>query len=892
MSLQRSISGLLRTAASGLRTLFRRKRFDGDLNEELRSFLDMAAEEKTKQGQSHNDALRAVRLQHGSLEIAKEEVRSAGWESFLENSWQDLRFAIRMLRKSPGFTAVAVLTLALGIGANTAIFSVVNAVLLRPLPYANSGQLVFVSDAKPEAGISGLGMSFPTFMELRDHNRAFNAIAGFGAHALVLTGSGEPSELSTVVVTSDFFSVLAADPMLGQVFISDDDRRGAAPAAILSENLWRSRFGADPGIIGRSITLDMRPYTVIGVMPASFHTPFITQANQVWIPLAQDPLFSVWMTKPPQEHWMAAIARVRPDISFDQAKAELDTISAGLAKEFPVEKGWTIGIEPLQQTITGGVRLPLLLLLGAVGLVLLIACANMANLLLSRATSRSKEIAVRIALGAGRGRLARQLLTECAILGLLGGIIGTLAAYGGIAALVPLLPPGLPKFHSIRLDGPVLVFAFVLSLITSVVFGLAPVLSAAGSDPHKELGEGARAGESAGPRRARSLLAVGEIALAMVLLTGAGLLMRSFARLTSVNPGFQPNHVVKAMVSLPQFQYATPKQWSAFSEELMTRLQAQPGMQDSAVAGPLPIVDCCVTLAFQIVGNPPPEAGAADTANYVPASPRYFPVMGIPLLRGRLFNESDSSSSVAVTLISEALAKRYFPNEDPLGRHLTFGFPVNGIVSREIVGIVGDIHDVSLGKEPGPMLYVPYAQAPLYGGEVVVKSTLNTSAVVSAIRAVTHDIDKNLPVTDIVELPDVLNASVAQPRFRTLLLGLFSAIALLLAAVGIFGVISYSVGRRTHELGIRMALGAQPGAVLTMILRETLALTLIGIAVGVPCAIAAARLITHLLFNVTPYDPITLAVVPLVLVAVGALASYIPARRAMKVDPIVALRCE
>jgi putative ABC transport system permease protein len=346
------------------------------------------------------------------------------------------------------------------------------------------------------------------------------------------------------------------------------------------------------------------------------------------------------------------------------------------------------------------------------------------------------------------------------------------------------------------------------------------------------------------------------------------------------------------MVSLPQFQYATPKQWADFSEELMTRLQAQPGMQDSAVAGPLPIVDCCVNLAFQIAGNAPPQAGTADTANYVPASPRYFSVMGIPLLRGRLFNESDSPSSPAVALISEALAKRYFPNEDPLGRHLTFGFPVNGVVSREIVGIVGNIHDVSLGKDPGPMLYVPYAQAPLYGGEIVVKSTLSASAVVGAIRSVTHSIDKNLPVTDIAQLPDVLNASVAQPRFRTLLLGLFGAIALILAAVGIFGVISYSVSRRTHELGIRMALGAQPGSVVSMILRETLALTLIGIAIGVPCAVAAARLVTHLLFNVAPYDPATLTLVSLLLVAVGALASYIPARRAMKVDPVVALRCE
>ena len=878
--------------ASLLRNLFHKQREERELDAEVRAHELLMADEKIRAGIDPQEARRQARLELGGLEQVKEQVREMRSGHGLEIFIQDVRFGLRMLRKSPGFTAVAVLTLALGIGANTSIFSVVSAVLLRPLPYANPGQLIFVSEAKPEAGISGLGMSYPTFTELRDDNRVFSAIAGLGGHALVLTGHGEPSEVSTVVVTSEFFSVLAAEPLLGRAFVAEDGQRGAAPVVVLSENLWHDRFGADPRIISRSITLDMRPYTVIGVMPASFHTPFLNQTNQVWIPLAQDPLFSVWMTKPLREHWMAVIARVRPDISSAQLRTELDTIGARLANEFPAEKGWAVRTETLQQTITGDVKLPLLSLLGAVGLVLLIACTNVANLLLSRATWRSKEIAIRIALGAGKRRIARQLLTECAILGMLGGLTGTLVAYWGVATLVPLLPSSLPKFHSIRVDSWVLVFAFVLSLATTLVFGLSPVLSAAGSDPHKELGEGARAGESAGPRRARTFLAVAEIALAMVLLTGAGLLMRSFSELTSVNPGFEPDHVVKAMVSLPQFQYSTPKQWAAFSEELMTGLQAQPGMQDLAIAGPLPIVDCCITLAFQIVGNPPLQAGTDDSANYVPVSPRYFSVMGIPLLRGRLFNESDSSSSAPVALITEALAKHYFPNEDPLGRHLLFGFPANGIVSREIVGIVGDIHDVSLGKEPGPMLYVPFAQAPLYGAEVVVKSMLSTSAVVGAIRAVTHGIDKNLPVTDIAQLPNALNASVAQPRFRTLLLGLFGAIALILAAVGIFGVISYSVSRRTRELGIRMALGAQPGSVLSMIMRETLALTLIGIAVGIPCAVATARLITHLLFKVTPYDPVTLALVPLVLIAVGALASYIPARRAQRVDPMVVLRYE
>lgn len=854
--------------------VFRRGQLERDLDEEMRYHAEMTGQR-----------------QFGNMTLLKEKSRSEWGFGWLDAFAEDLRFATRMLRKSPGFTAVVVLTLALGIGVNTLVFSVVNAVLLRSLPYVNPGQLVFVSEAKPEAGGSGLGLSYPSFTQLRDDNRVFSGIAGLGGHSLVLTGNGEPSEVRTVVVTSEFFSLLSAEPLLGRVFTDEDNQRGAASVVVLSESLWRSRFRGDPEIVGRSINLDMRPYTVIGVMPAGFHTPFLNQANQVWIPLAQDPLYSTWMTRPPQQHWMAVIGRVRPGISSNRMQAELGALSSRFAKEYPAEKGWTIQTEPLQQAITGEVRLPLLVLLGAVGLVLLIACANIANLLLSRAASRSREIAIRIAIGARMRRIASQLFTECAILGLLGGAIGTLVAYVGLASLVPLLPSDLPRFHSIHVDGRVLGFGLALSLATSLVFGLAPVLSAAGRNPHADLGEGGRAGESAGPRRTRALLGVGEIALAVVLLIGSGLLIRSFVHLTSVNPGFNPSHVVKAMISLPQFQYSTPKQWASFSEEFMTRLQAQPGMRDSAIAGPLPIVDCCITLAFQIAGKPS-QMEAADSANYVPVSRRYFPVMGIPLLRGRLFSESDSSFSPAVTLISEALARRYFPGGNPLGRHLTFGFPANGIVSREIIGIVGDIHDQALGKEPGPMIYVPFAQAPLYGCEVVVRSTLSASTVVSAIRDVTHGIDKNLPVTDVALLPDVVNESVAQARFRTLLLAFFGAIALILAGVGIFGVISYSVSRRTQELGIRMALGAQPSSVAGMILGETMALTLLGIAIGVPCAVAAARVARHLLFNVTPYDPVTLPVVSVVLVAVAALASYIPARRAMKVDPIVALRYE
>ncbi len=495
-------------------------------------------------------------------------------------------------------------------------------------------------------------------------------------------------------------------------------------------------------------------------------------------------------------------------------------------------------------------------------------------------------------MGAPKRRITRQLLTESAILGIFGSVAGMFLAYLGVSALISLLPPGLPRIQAIRVDWSVLGFALVLSLAASFVFGLAPVLFAAKSDPQTNLREGARAGEASGSQRARSFLAAVEVALAMVLLVGAGLLLRSFARLTSVSPGFAPDGVVKAMVSLPQFQYSTQQQWSAFATELMTRLQAVPGMQDSAYAAPLPIKDGQVNLPFEIAGNPPLPAGAANTADYVTASPLYFSVMRIPLLRGRLFNASDSPSSPPVVLISNALARRYFANQNPLGGHMVFGFPLNGAASREIVGVVGDVHDVSLGKKPEAMMYVPFAQAPLYGCEVVVRSRLSASAVAAAIRTETHNIDKNLPVTDVATLPGALSASVAEPRFRTQILGLFSAIALALAAVGIFGVISYSVSRRTREIGIRIALGATPASVRKLVIGESAKLVFFGLATGIPVALVLTRFLSTLLFDVRPADPVTFVGGAVLLALVAFAASYIPARRAMRVDPMVALRYE
>jgi putative ABC transport system permease protein len=883
---------MLRNVISGIRALVRRNERNAEIREELRSFQHASVEEKMRRGMSREAALRAARARAGSAESVRQKVWAAGWESAADSLWQDLRYAVRMLAKSPGFTAVAALTLALGIGANAAIFSLVNAVLLRPLPYANPSQLVDVSEAEPKASVSGAGVSYPAFVELRDHSRVFTSVAGLAGHALTLTGHGEPADVSTLAVTPEFFSLFGTKPLLGRALSPEDGERGAAPVAILSEQLWRSRFGADPGIAGTSITLDQRAFTVVGIMPAGFRTPFFNQTDQVWIPLVQDPLFSGWMTRPPQAHWLPVIARLRSGISPDQARAELETISAGLASQFPAEKGWRIAIEPLQQVIVGDVKEPLLLLLNAAGLVLLIACANIANLLLARATSRSKEIAVRIALGASQRRIARQLLTESAILGLLGGVTGVFLAWWSVSALTSLLPAGLTQLRSIRVDGSVLGFAFVLSLAASVFFGLAPVLHTTRSDPQANLREGSRAGDARGSQRARSLLAAAEVAVAMVLLVGAGLLMRSFARLLSVSPGFETENMVKAEISLPRFQYSRPEQWTAFSNQLMTRLQAKPGLQDSAIAIPLPILDNSINLPFAIAGNPPPQQGATDTANYVATSPGYFRVMGISLIRGRLFSEDDSASTPPVALISEALARRYFPGENPLGRQLIFGFPPHGDVSREIVGVVADIHDVSIASNPGPIMYVPFAQVPFWGGEVVVRSSLSAAEIAAAIRTETHNIDKDLPVTDIESFPEALHASVAEPRFRTLLLGLFSAIALLLAAIGIFGVISFSVSRRTREIGVRMALGATPASIRHLVIGESAKLVLFGLAAGIPAALILTHFLSALLFGVTPTDPLTFISVALLLMLVALAAAYLPARRAIRIDPMVALRCE
>ncbi len=799
-----------------------------------------------------------------------------------------------MLRKNPGFTAVAVLTLALGIGANTAIFSIVNAVLLRSLPYPDPNQLVLMFNVPLQQPDALSSISYRDFTLCREQNRVFSEMAGNAFHDLTLTGAGEPSSVNAAAaVTPEIFPLLNAKPLAGRTLLPEDGKQGAAPVAVLNENLWRSRFSSNPALIGQSITLDKRSFTVVGILPASFRYPDGAPRQDVWISVAQDPLFGPLVSQP-GVRVVVGIGRLKPGVSLTQAQAEMNILGARLAKEFPAQdSGFTIRIQPYRQAVVGNVKSPLLILLGAVGLLLLIACANIANLLLSRGTSRAREIAVRMALGAVRARIVRQLLTESALLGLLGGFAGVLLAASSVWSLRPFLPSEVIQISPIHVGGPVLAFALLLSLSAVLAFGLAPALLATPSKLQTNIKEGGHRTGERGGQHVRSFLAIAEIALAMVLLVAGGLLMRSFALVTSVNPGFDPTNVIEAEVSLPQFQYSTPQQWTAFSNELLARLHAQPGLRDSALAAPLPMDrQGQANLGFSIVGNPPLPPGKSNTADYTTASPDYFRVMRIPLLRGRFFSEQDSPSHPNVAIINETLARLYFPNQDPIGRQMRFGFPPNGNVPREIIGVVGDLRDVALSQKPGPMMYVPFAQAPLYGGEVVVRSSSSASSVAAGIRQTVRSIDKDLPVTDVEAFPEAVGASVAQERFRTLLMSSFSGIALILAAVGIFGVISYSASQRTHEIGIRIALGAQQRNVLRLILGQGTKLALLGLGAGTAAALPLTHLMAGLLYGVSATDPLTFGAVGIVLLGVAVTACYIPARRAMRVDPMVALRHE
>lgn len=817
----------------------------------------------------------------------------------MESLLQDLRFGFRTLLKNPGVSAVAIIALALGTGANSAIFSVVNAVLLRPLPYENPDSLVLVWGKN--ATTSRDPLSVPDFLDYRNQNQVFSQMASFAYDDFNLSTGDEPEHIQGTMVSANYFAVLGANLSQGTTFRPEDDKPGASRVVIVGYGLWKRRFGSDPNFVGQTILLNGASFTVVGVAPQTFQSPIPEDNPQLWVPLSLDggDRLRVPSTVNPatlssrRNRFLIGIARLKPGVTAKQAQADLETIGGQLEQQYKdTNAGISTSVVPLREHIIGKVQSALMVLLGAVGFVLLIACANVANLLLARAATRQKEIAIRTALGAGRRRLICQLLTESILLAVVGGAFGLLLAYGEIRFLRGLNPADIPRLNEIGIDGRVLGFTFLIAILTGIIFGLAPALQASKTDLNETLKEGAR-GSTGGinRQRVRSLLVVSEVGLTVLLLIGAGLMIKSFMSLQKVNPGFNPANTLTMLVNLPVSRYSDDHQVQAFFEQTLKKIEVLPGAQSAGIVTSLPLTTTSIIrLRFIVDEHPPANPSEVPRANYRSISHNYFRAMGIPLVKGRFFSEQDRDKSPPVAIVNETMATRYWPGEDPIGKRLTI--PLLGGVSREVVGVVADVKHSSLDTESGAEMYVPYLQKSFNFMAIVVRTSSDPLSMIGAVRGEILSVDKNQPVYAVKTMEQVVSDSVSQPRLYTLLLGIFAALALTLAAVGIYGVMNYSVVQRKHEIGIRMALGAQRGDILKMVVGQGMLLALIGIVLGLVAAFLLTRVMGALLFGVSTRDLATFFVIPLVLAAVAFLSSYIPARRATRVDPMVALRYE
>jgi putative ABC transport system permease protein len=896
--------------ARRLLMLFRRRQFDADLDEEMRLHRELREREEIERGLSPKEAHYAAQRRFGNDLVLREESRDMwGW-NWLENLMQDIRFGLRMFLKSPGFAGLAILILALGVGADTAVFSALDATLLRPLPYPSPRQLVMVwgVDALGCCRHGGLVFSAPNFLEFKEENRVFKNVGTFDGAGFTLTGVASPEHLRAGRVTSDFFQVLAVRPMLGRTFLPEDDMAGRDHVTLLSYGLWQRRFGSDPQILGQTIRLDAVPYTVVGVLPRDFDfsIPGYYGPRDLWVPAV--------LTRDNSErahNYLNVIARLKPGVTARQAQADLNAVAAQLRREYSTSSGQAWGAapemeehsgviagaktEPLHDEIYGDIAPLLWILFGAVGFVLLIACANVANLQLARASAREKEIAVRVTLGAGRLRVIRQLLTESVLLALLGGGLGLLLAVGGVRVLSGLQPAGLPRSTTLSINVVVLVYSLVLSLVTGLLFGLAPALHSWGS-LDVSLRQGGRMSTSGANRsRLRNLLMVSEVALSAVLLIGAGLLVRSFVKLLAVKPGFEIGGIQTLPLNLPKYSYPNAWQQAAFYRGLLERVGTLPGVKAVGVINDLPLSSDSDSDSFNIEGRAPAD-GSRHTGSSQDrlASPGYFRAMGIPLIAGRTFTEADASAAPPVVVVSASFAHRFFPSANPLGQRLTFG--ETGPWAT-IVGVVGDVRDLGLDADPDIDIYAPYQQSvlpynPLNYMTLVIRAEGDPRSLAAGVLNTLHGLDKDLPLPAPESMAAVYAGSLEERRFDLLLLGTSAAIGVILAAVGIYGVISYSTAQRTHEVGIRMALGATTQDVLLQVVGRGLLLTTMGVAMGLAGALALARVLRNMLFGVTASDPATFAGVSLLLIAIAALACYVPARRATKVDPMVALRYE
>lgn len=880
--------------ADRIRALLRRDEVLDEIDEEFSVHIELETKRNIERGMLPHDARQVAAKSFGNVASIKDtayEVRGGG---MLETVAQDLKYAARGLVKQKTFTLVAVLTLALGIGANTAIFSVVNELLLRPLPFRNAERLVMLWEKTPE-GVGGGVTSRANFMGWRTQGDLFDGMAAFSDQRANLTGTSEPEEITVQLATPELFHILGVDPLLGRTLTGEDTKTGL-PVSVMSYGLWQRRYGGNSQILNQPIMLNGTPVAVVGVMPANFQW-HITSKSGTGRPA------ELWTVLPmPTEgsaargRFLSVVARLKPGVSVVQGEAQLKTIAARLAEDAPqFNKGWSAEVIPLRDQFVGNVRLALWIILGAVGLVLLIACANVANLLLSRAAAREKEMAVRAALGAGRLRIIRQLLTESLFLAMVGSVLGLTFAWFGIKALVAISPKGFINLHDVGLNVSVLIWTIAISVLTGVVFGLAPALEATRLNLNDGLKEG-KGTDVQGPRsrRLQSVLVVTEVALAIILLVSSGLLIRSFIRLRQIDTGFNIDNTLTMILRLPAKKYSEDQQVVSFFQQLTERANSLPGVQSAGIVNYLPLYGGLgARTIFTIDGKPaPPPGRELDLSTHVRvADPGYFKTMGIPLLRGRNFSQLETSEAKQVVLISESLARKYFPGEDPIGKRISvmmFEKPN----PTEIIGIVGDVRYEKLIEQPEPTSYFPHPELTYPFMTLVIRTDGDPAGLAPAVQREVRALDPEQPISDVRTMSQVMAQTVARARFNTVLLTVFAGLATFLAAVGIFGVMNYTLSFRTREIGLRMALGAQQRQVRFLILKQGLVLTLIGMAVGVTAALVLTRLMSSLLFGVGTTDPLTFVVILPILLVVSLIACYLPARRATKIDPMIALRSE
>jgi predicted permease len=881
------------TLRQGLRGLVRKRQVEQEMDEELRGYLDAAAKEKMRSGMSPEQALRAARVEMGSLDAVKEEIRSAGWESSVVSLWQDVRYGLRQLKRNPGFTTVAVLTLALGIGANTAIFSVVNAVLLRPLPYTDADRLITLDETNAQFG--SMSVAYLDFRDWQRENHSFTQLAAFLRDDFVLTLPEGAEYLSGRDVSADFFSVLGVKLALGRAFLLEEDQQGGRPVAIISHRFWEQHCSESPQALGKAVTLNDKAYTVVGVLPDGFR--FLGEP-EVYIPLGQaDP---TQLQDRKIRSGIEVIGRLKPGVTLDQARSDMALVQRRIAEAYPdAAKGVGSTVVPLKQYIVGDMGRTLMLFLVAVGLVLLIACANVANLMLARSNARGREFAIRSALGAGRTRLIRQMLVESVLLGLVGGALGMSIAAWGTRPALAAVSGGLPRGHEVGFDPHVFVYTLTISILTGILFGLAPSLRTTKTNLQESLKEGAR-GSTGGPHRTQNILVIAETALTLVLLVTAGLMVRTILRLWATGPGFDPHDLLTLQVVISPQVTSNPEKTRIAFRQLLEQVKNIPGVDAVGLTNMVPLGHALSTIGFWLgpQTTSPPQSDMNSALLFL-TTPGYLRALGIPLLRGRFFAPEDTPRSPHVVLVDNDFVQKFLPGTDPVSTEINLKF----LGRAEIVGVVGHVKHWGLGSDAGARvrceIYFPLEQLPdqfmsmtATGMTLVVGAHSAPITIVPAIGQAVMGPWKDQPVFNVQTMDQVISASTAGTRFPSVLLGIFASLALVLAAIGIYGVVSYSVGQRTHEIGIRMALGAQQSDVMRLVVGQGFKLALIGVAIGIIGALPLTRLLATLLYGVKPTDPLTFALATLTLAGVALLASYVPARRATKVDPMVALRYE